>query len=424
MSFLDREIERIRQSGVLGRSPVYERLLAYLKETTEQSKSPREIDIAVDVFGRHDFDSGSDSFVRVYLHNLRQKLDNYYNDENDRGKAEQTEFIYIPKGQYRLQVGRRGEQAIAAAANSRVPRMAALAGALLGALIVGWSASSWFSTIRDGTPAAETAVWQPILQSERPLVLVIGDYYMFAEVDRDGVTRRLIRDFGINRREDLEAGYADPAAPDRDFADIRLNYLPLGAAPALVDILNVIYSSGKTVVLVPESQLDIQTVRTSDIVYVGYLSGLGKLSEFVFASSRFVLGSSYDELVDRRTGKAYLSEAGFLDGPATDYLDYGLLSTFAGPAGNRLLVIAGMRDEALMQMASILSSAGSIEDLMGQLPENEGGLSFEALYRVRGMHRMNIASTLLLASTLDAESIWTGTLVSTVSGAEPGGIVE
>jgi hypothetical protein len=294
------------------------------------------------------------------------------------------------------------------------------AGIAAAALVLGWLAAVWIAPDDEPQRVAATPVWQPVLTSERPLVIVLGDYYMFAEVGESGITRRLIRDFRVNSREDLETGYRDPEVAGRTFTDIRLSYLPVGAAPALADLLGVIHSSGKTVVVIPESQLDVQTVRSCDIVYIGYLSGLGLLAEFVFDSSNFALGDTYDELVNVESGEVYLSEAGFLDGPATDYVDYGFISAFAGPAGNRLLIVAGMRDEGLMQMASILASREAIGDLMDRLPASGPDLSLEALYQVRGMHRMNISSRLVYASTMPGEKTGFGSRQARLStGPQP-----
>jgi hypothetical protein len=65
-----------------------------------------------------------------------------------------------------------------------------------------------------------------------------------------------------------------------------------------------------------------------------------------------------------------------------------------------------MRDEGLMQMAVTLKSRESITDLVKQIPGKAAGVGMEALYRVRGMHRMNIASRLVFASTLRPTDIW------------------
>jgi hypothetical protein len=51
------------------------------------------------------------------------------------------------------------------------------------------------------------------------------------------------------------------------------------------------------------------TIKSSNIVYIGLLSGLGSLQRVVFAGSRFRLGESFDELVDQKTQHHYYSGA-------------------------------------------------------------------------------------------------------------------
>lgn len=403
MTFLDQEVDRIVQSGVLGRSPTYQRLLCYLRDTTQQGKLPREIDIAVDVFDRPHFDSSLDSTVRVYLHNLRQKLAGYYEGSG----AGQGQILQIPKGEYRLLVTARRPAPKGSSRSNRVSvSRVGLAASLVAALTIGWLVSSWMASEGGHGSAASTALWQPLLQSDRPLVIVLGDYYIFAEIGEYGEIQRLIRDFRIDSREVLDDNFKNSTMSSSTYRDIRLSYLPVGIGTALADVLSVIDPRNRRIVIIPQSTLDIQTVQSSDIVYIGYLSGLGLLKDFVFASSNFSIGDTYDELVNRDSGETYMSEAGFPESPAGDYVDYGFLSTFPGPSGNQILIVAGMRDEGLMQMAVTLKSGESITHLVEQIPGQAAGVGMEALYRVRGMHRMNIASRLVFASTLQQTDIW------------------
>lgn len=70
---------RIRESGALGRSELIQRLFDFLVEQSAAERTPREMDIAVEVFGRTgDFDVSQDASVRVYIYRLRRKLDEYY----------------------------------------------------------------------------------------------------------------------------------------------------------------------------------------------------------------------------------------------------------------------------------------------------------------------------------------------------------
>lgn len=401
--FLEREIERICRSGALGRSPVYERLLRYLHETTRSGTLPKEADIAVEVFERSEFDPSTDSSVRVYLHHLRQKLNAWYAGP----AADSPQFIHIPKGEYRLLVGTR---AVAAPAKPHGPlrSLASWPVAAAGIAIAAVSAlfgTYWFDRPDALDAAAETALWQSLKRDDRPLVVVLGDYYIFGEAGDYGNVERLIRDFRINSREELELDYEQLASDGATYMDVRLSYLPVGAGVALAGVSGVVRSLGREMIVIPQSSLDAKTVQSSDIVYIGYLSGLGLLKQFVFAASNFELGQTFDELVDRESGRFYVSEAGLPDGPVQDYVDYGFLSTFPGPSGNRILVVAGMRDEGLMEMASIMASADSIADLMTAVGEPQPP-AMEALYRVRGMNRMNIAAERVFASDFDPRHIW------------------
>ena len=93
------EMERIVASGVLGRSRTYAKLLEYLVACSLEGRSPKELEIAVEVFGRGgEFDPSQDSLVRVYMHNLRQKLEQY----GAKQPAESGYRLVIPRGEYRL----------------------------------------------------------------------------------------------------------------------------------------------------------------------------------------------------------------------------------------------------------------------------------------------------------------------------------
>jgi hypothetical protein len=151
------------------------------------------------------------------------------------------------------------------------------------------------------------------------------------------------------------------------------------------------------------SDLTPNMLKTNNVVYVGYLSGLGMLRDIVFSASRFSVGQTYDELDDSLSKVKYVSGGG---GPISEgamYRDYGYFSTFKGPANNVFVIVAGTRDEALMQTAEAATQLQSLRDaerLAGQ-PQ-----FFEALYQVEGMSRTNLDGKLITASPLNPAKIW------------------
>src|ERR1700750_299359 len=96
---LSSHAERIRASGVLGRSPLMHRLFDFLLACSIAGKAPKEIEVAVDAFGKGaEFDVSQDAMVRVYIHKLRRKLEEFYAGP---GAAEPVR-LSIPKGEYRF----------------------------------------------------------------------------------------------------------------------------------------------------------------------------------------------------------------------------------------------------------------------------------------------------------------------------------
>ena len=400
------EVRKIAKSGILGRSRAYGRLLAYLARCSTEDRRPKEIDIAADVFDKgSEFDPNQDSLVRVYVHNLRQKLDKYYATESG---AEGLRLA-IPKGEYRLGVVPVKPPVEDGGVRRSPPVwLAVVAGLLVLNLLMLWVLG------RDAAPAnryqevAESPVWAGLLGEEFPLLVVVGDYYIFGELDQAGNVARLVREFDVNSSDDLDDIFVSEPDLQASYLDLDLTYLPQGAAFALKDLLRVVYTSDKPVRVTPVSELRVADLKSHDILYVGYISAMGTLMDFVFQASGLSVGDSYDELLDRETGEYYTSGAGIPG--QRNYHDYGLVSTFPGPDGNQFLVIAGTRDSGVMHTAQAITARADVAALERALTlgSEQGPPSFEALYEVTGFDRMNLDAMLVYSASLDYRQIWGG----------------
>jgi hypothetical protein len=96
-SELKHSAEQLRASGALGKSNALSRLFDYLLERSLANSAPKEIEVALNVFGKSaDFDGSSDAVVRVYVHKLRRRLEEHYS------RSLGVSRLVIPKGDYRL----------------------------------------------------------------------------------------------------------------------------------------------------------------------------------------------------------------------------------------------------------------------------------------------------------------------------------
>jgi hypothetical protein len=141
------------------------------------------------------------------------------------------------------------------------------------------------------------------------------------------------------------------------------------------------------------------------------LSALDKLEDFVFASSTLTIGYTYDELRNMDTGELYTSEAGMPE-ISRNYRDYAFISTFPGPGGNQLMIVAGTRDAGLMQAGHALADPMFVASMEQSRPDSNRKQppSFEMLYEVTGYGRTNLDAMLVHTAELNYQEIWGGVL--------------
>jgi hypothetical protein len=404
---LRQEIERIQLSGALGEARL-RRLFDHLAEKSLAGQSPKEIAIAVDVFGKNsDFDVSQDALVRVYIHKLRKALEDFYS-----GAREGVAELHIPRGEYRLKVSARNAAPTVRPTPIKLERRQTLgAAAVLGATVLGaallmgaviawrWAPPSDLERVRDNP------IWSGLLKDDRPIMIIVGDYYLIGETDDSRGVSRLIREYSVNSRSDLQHFLVEhPKLADR-YMDVGLRYLPISTAFALRDVMVVLAQENRRISVSKMSDVEPSSLKSADIVYIGYLSGMGMLQDIVFAGSRFAVGDSYDEVFDKRTRHWYVSELGneIMDPPQPTgkekpYHDYGIFAKFRGPGDNTIVVLSGTRDEGVRQTAEAFTSAQKLEELK---QKSDVTLPIEALLEVSAVDGVNLTGKLVLQSNRD-----------------------
>tara|TARA_R110002072_G_scaffold300746_1_gene478856 strand:+ start:11103 stop:12407 length:1305 start_codon:yes stop_codon:yes gene_type:complete len=404
--------DRIVASGALGRSPVYSQLLDYLLDCSAQSRQPKEFDIAVDVLGRDStFDVARDSVVRVYIHQLRNRLDKYYTQHEPDSDCR----LVIPRGQYTITIvdhSASSSEPDDKAAEPQVPvrRRIHLVWAACVIVLLGANFWQWqhYQNNHAGTELTQVlaqAPWQAMMDDEIPVMIVMGDYYIFGELDEDGRIARMVRDFFINSREDLLSLFMQDAELQTYFRDLDMTYMPEGSASALLNIAPLVNAIGKRTQIKMMSRVTMADLRNNHIIYIGYISAMDKLNNLYFAASGLLPGQTYDELYERESGTVHTSTAG-LPEKGEPFRDLALLATWPAAGGNQFMLVSGTRDAGLMHAASVLANPSILQELDVQTHRANGAPSFEALFEVYGIDRMNFDAGLIYQRGISPDKIW------------------
>lgn len=399
--------EAARVRVALGRSIPLIQLLDFLLQSSLAGRVPKEIEIAHQVFGKSTaFDMMQDASVRVYIHRLRRKIDEFY-------AGATGPCLIIPKGEYRLAIDLRAAGADDMPQEAEAPqidgprrRLASRTFWLAGAILIAVNVAIWllviqFRPVDPNHQLAETPFWKQLAEGGRPIFLVTGDYYIFGDAPTGGQVTRLVRDFSINSQEDLDHYLVDHPDERPRFTDVDLHYLPASTARALADLLPIVNTTAKLPVrpwVLTVSEITPDTLKGVNILYVGLLSGLAILHDPLFEVAGISVGANYDELIDRASGKRYTSDWSNVTGRRTQHRDYAYLASFPGASGNRVLVVSGTRDAGVKQAAEIAKDKKQLDQIAQRVGDHA---SFEALYEVRTLGNVNLGSTLVLARPLN-----------------------
>lgn len=386
------QVAAIHADGTLGDIGRLRELFDFLAERGAEAPPATQAEIASEVFG-NDGVEGDDATVRVYIHRLRKRLDDYYATADQSGGR-----LAIPSGTYalRLESGNTGGAgAEGRHAGERWWRKRPVLVALIAlALVLGATIGRFaWPTHHHSTPV--NPIWAEFVDDDRPLMVAVGDYFMFGEIDPfDPERGRLIRDFSVNSPTDLAR--AQEADPDRYgmAEDYGLTYLPLSSAYALKALMPVLALHDTPVEIVPASEISAEMLREYNVVYIGLISGMGLLEDINFSGSNYAVGRTYDELVDSVSGDFYISEEARRLASTSYYRDYGYFSLFREPGGARVAVVAGSRDTGLKAIAAKISGArlpAPVERLA------DSGDDFEALFEITGQQGADLSERLVAA---------------------------
>ena len=89
----------------------------------------------------------------------------------------------------------------------------------------------------------------------------MGDYYIFGELNANGNVARMVREFNVNSRSDLEEMQFTDFERAENYLDLDLSYMPEGSAFALARIVPILEESGKNINITMMSDLTTRYTR-------------------------------------------------------------------------------------------------------------------------------------------------------------------
>lgn len=411
------EASRVR-ALLLGdsRSTTLANLFDYLLKRSGDARPPKEIEVAIAVFGKNGtFDTSENSTVRSHIHRLRQRLDRF-----NAGKSGLR--FSIPKGEYRLilsEAPEHGEEeapptAASATFSKRVPSMRTVA------IVLGTNALLWATVLHfrhdlhSSSSLAQTPFWQPILAKERAPVIAVGDFFLVGKSGSSGKLERLVMNPKINSGTDLANYLSKNPGLNGKLHDRDLYRVPASeakCATAILAMVSAMRPDEDVAEIIPVSRISQDRFDSNNIIYIQYFSQLAKLRSPILHLTGFVPTDDFNEIRDVASGQRYRARYAASESASSGEdlvaahsytYDYGYIASFPGPSSNHNILISGIGDVGLSQMVKLVSDERQLDTLAKR---TKGASAFEALYQIRAIGGLVFDTKLLLARPLKQDAV-------------------
>ena len=396
-------LEKIITSKEFSGSKIYQNYLTYLVDATNEGKNLKEATIAIEVFGKDEhFNPSEDTIVRSHTYTLRKKLENYYYTEGRDDKFQ----LQIPKGHYHsifVPTPNQGEPETNGI-QSFLNRYSIITIVVLIVMLV-FFLISYYNTHRDISTykiiEQNDPVWSDYLQSELPILLVIGNHFFFNDYSAKYGDTLTYRHPAINSMEDFEAaypGYSIKPAPEP--------YFPYHSIWSIPPVLSILYSANKNPILKKSSDINPQMLNEYNIIYLGSIKTLDILkhtlleSHFSYEISPHKITYTPPDGGEKKVFETSLHS----QGPNEDLV---LALKMPGPDKNSIFIIASYHSLGTPEIANYLVNQTTRTFFENQLKDKFGTIPnyFEALFRVKGIDKTAYTSDILVLGKIDHKSM-------------------
>jgi len=378
-----KHLKKITSSRHFVKSKISCDLLSYLTEASLEGKNPKEFTIGVELFGKkYDDADRQDSNIRVYIHNVRKKLKDYYAGE---GKKDPVIFV-VEKGKYRVRFDSPKDHRKPVRYVFLIPFLVSFAALL----VVGFLFFIHFTEHQ--TPWKDLPVWQDFAENEKPTLLVLGDYFVFSgqlPTGRIGV----YRDFNINSEVEYEHLLDKNPELIHSLSKSNLTYLSKMAAFCQSHIYKVFAQTGAKIHVKLSSDLQPDDLKNNNIIFVGNYKNMG-LFENVIQDLDFSFGiaSGNRQFIFPDEPDAELYR------PASDnskQIDYALVVNTEGYTENRFLLFLSTQDIGNISVVDQLTNPEYLTTLLNEKFQQLDPDNFKALYKVQGINKTDLSFELI-----------------------------
>lgn len=398
-------IQEILQSDEFCLSEKCQKIFNYLLDASIKGESIKESSIAIHLFGKDaTHDPSTDSTIRAYISNLRKKLAHYYLTV---GK-ENPYHVEIPKGHYDLIFH---EYKSKQSSKFNLKKYRILQFLMLGVILILCTVIVYLLSNRPASYLAfkqlnDHPIWEDFLKPGKPILIVVGDYFVFRmQLDNEG-TRSYIRDIRINSGNDLNDYLKNKPDHKAKITNTNLTFMNKYGPWSVFSILPI-FSIKKEISLKLSSELNIEDLKRNNIIYVGSFKSLGVLTP-IAQKLHISYNQDHHEYQIKpfqltyfgpdSTVRTTYASIGNVD--TKDMIDHAIVAKVPGYNDKTYLFFISLHEIGNIAAVKYFTDVIKLDDFESNFNTKEDSKFFESIFRVQGIERTDLRIELLHANSL------------------------
>lgn len=354
----------------------YIEILKYLVEQALAGNTVKAHTIGDEVFGKNYNPNKDDGKVRVYMYNLRKKLQTYYATN---GK-DATLCFGFEKGSYDIKflpLSNESESSLSPSTNSsnqkRVAIISVAAILLLGLVLYPFL---W---------KKELYCWETLIDKDATNTCIFADQVILNKKgEKPGVLHTIHE---VNSASDFIQYSKNNEADSLSLAEYTMN---TRAIPyALIDITKLFFSNKANIQVLPESEFRYEKTKSSNIIYIGQYKTMS-LSKEIFLSNSKIFKAYFTHFSSSKEGEETPYRPVFKGDLRAEY---AMVSYLPLNDGNKALYFVSNHDIGTMATVHKFTDLNYLKEFYQKLPTKDA--YFNALFKVDGLERTDVSCELV-----------------------------
>ena len=386
----DKITAKIINSKSFGHSNTYANLLLFLVASTLEEDIPKETTIASEILGKPNFDPSQSTLVRVYIYNLRKKLAKYYSKEGKEDKI----IVQIPKGSYEV---RFVEKKILAPKKSYSwSKGITLTLLLLLTLSLAYNISLYPGK-HNINPINENGLWKDLFMDQKPLMVLLGDLFIYQEDNTKTGTQKIIRDPFINSLEDYDKFLLEQSETNIIYEPLSYSLLIYNSALWIKDLSEIFSHNQKDFTIRNMVRFNPKELPDNNFIVIGMMKTFGLFKDYLAGPSLYYNNQDQSIVYSNVQNGSETVYRPYGD-PNGHHTDYGFITKAPGPNNNNIYLFGGIWDTAASQSLKYFTSPKLLKELESALIEKYGSLPkyYQIVLEVKGVDRMELSSKIIL----------------------------